>query len=319
MELGEDNLLEREAGNILKRIRNEDQSGAKQNLDDYDPLERYRLLQEALKQLEGEPSSDEDKAAPRRQIQRLLGDLDKQHGRDIREGLEATGDMHALLQSLGKASVNAVRGWFGTAAQGKSHAPLTPFELAVRLRDAFGAARFSEALSHLNKTVSRQLSGRSHRIAGEPPLMALTDARAFVAVRSCHAKARELLGELADINVSVRHRQGPVDLAITLMQMASGGKDHAVSLAESIVNWNALPPLRRSRAWGILRKVVSELPASLWPQDAGVKAAVLADFGDRIREDDAMAPRVAMTPADKWEARLREQNARRKAGSRGES
>jgi hypothetical protein len=320
LEQDEDDVLGREAGNVLKRLRNGDQSGLEQNLSEqYDPLERYRILQEALKQLDEEARSDEDKAPPRRQIKRLLGELDKENGQAIREGLEATGDMHALLQSLGEASVTAVRGWFGTAAQGKNHAPLTPVDLAVRLKETFGAGQFSGALSRLGQAVSRQLSGRRHRVAGEPPLMALTDARAFVAVRSCHAKAQELMRELAEINVSVRGRQGPVELAITLMRMAGGGKDQAVNLTGSIVDWEKMPPRRQSRVWAILRKVVLELPPSLWPQDAGVKAAVMAEFSDRLREQDAMVPRAAVTPASKREAELREQNAGRMTGNRGKA
>jgi hypothetical protein len=149
--------------------------------------------------------------------------------------------------------------------------------------------------------------------------MALTDARAFVAVRSCHAKAQELRRKLAEVNVSVRDRQGPVALAITLMEMAGGGKEQAVNLAGSIVNWQSLLPQQRSRAWGILRQVVSELPQSLWPQDAGVKAAVMAEFSDRLREQDAMVPRAAVTPDSKREAELREQNAGRMTGNRGKA
>ncbi|WP_151633696.1 hypothetical protein [Noviherbaspirillum aerium] len=308
-EQDEGGILGREAGNILKRIRNGDQSDLEQNLrDQYDPLERYRLLQEALKQLDDEARSDEDKTPPRRQIQRLLDDLDKRHGREIREGLEATGDMHALLQSLGDASVNTVRGWFGTPAQGKVHAPLTPIDLAVRLKDAFGAGQCSDALTRLGQIVAKPLSARNHRAAGEPPLMALSDTRAFTTVRSCHAKALELKRQLAEINVTVRNRQEPMELAVTLMIMAASGKDQVANLAGSIIDFGGLSTRQNSRAWGCLRRVLSDLPLSLWPQDAGVKAGVMASIDDRLREQDAMSPRKAVPEAEKREAELRAQS-----------
>lgn len=250
-----DSLLGRKADGILKRIRTGDHSSLQQDLSEqYDPLERYRLLEEALKKLGRESHPEEDEAASRRLLGRLLSDLDKEHGPEIREGLEVTGDMHALLQSLGAASVNSVRGWFGTARVENAFAPLTAVDLALRLRDAFGAGHFADALSRLGRNMARNLSVRSHRYAGEPPLMALSDTRAFTAVRSCHAKAQELMRDLGDVNVSVRDRQGPVELAITLMKMAGGGKEQAMNLSTSVIDWDKLSTRQKSRAWGSLGK-----------------------------------------------------------------
>lgn len=312
-EQGEESLLSKTASSILNRLKNGDDSdNLHQDLSNqHDPLERYRLFEEALKKLDNESQSDEDKAPPRRQLLRLLGDLDKEHGPAIREGLEATGDMHALLRSLGEASVNAVRGWFGTARTGNTFGPVTAIDLANRLRDTFGAGDFADALSQLGQKITKNLSVRNHRVAGEPPLMALSDTRAFTTVKSCHAKAKELMRELGDINVIVRDRQGSVDVAITLMKMASGGKEQAVNLAGTIVDLQALSDRQQSRAWKSLRKVVADLPTSLWPQDASVKAAVLADFGERSKELDARLPQAAVNPARKREIELREKNRER--------
>lgn len=310
----EDSLLARTASSILNRLKNgEDSDGLSQDLSNqHDPLERYRLFEEALKKLDEEAQSDEDKAPPRKKLLQLLDDLDKRHGPAIREGLEATGDMHALLRSLGEASVSAVRGWFGSAGTGNAFGPPGAIDLATRLRDTFGSGNFADALSQLGQKIARNLSVRNHRAAGEPPLMALADTRAFTTVRSCHAKAQELMRELGDINVILRDRQGSVELAITLMKMAAGGKEQAVNLAGTIVDWQALSERQQSRALKSLCKVVADLPASLWPQDPGVKAALLADFGDRLRELDEKSPQAAVAPARKKETELRERIRERK-------
>lgn len=312
-ERGEESLFDKAAGSILSRLKNGDNSdNLQQDLrDQHDPLERYRLFEKALKKLDEEAQSDEDKAPPRKQLLRLLGDLDKEHGAAIRDGLEATGDMHALLRSLGEASVNAVRGWFGTARTGNTFGPLSAIDLATRLRDTFGAGEFADALSQLGQKITKNLSVRSHRVAGEPPLMALPDTRAFTAVKSCHEKAKELMRDLAELNVVLRDGQGSVDLAITLMKMAGGGREHAVELAASIIDLESLSHRRQSHAWNSLRKAMADLPASLWPPDAGIKGSVLADFSDKVRDLDAKLPRAAVPEEQKREAELREKNAER--------
>ncbi|MEC4719768.1 hypothetical protein RY831_11460 [Noviherbaspirillum sp. CPCC 100848] len=314
---GEESLLDKAASSILSRLKNGDSSdNLQQDLrDQHDPLERYRLFEKALKKLDEEEQSDEDKAPPRKQLLRLLGDLDKEHGAAIREGLEATGDMHALLRSLGEASVNAVRGWFGTARTGNTFGPPSAIDLATRLRDTFGAGEFADALSQLGQKITKNLSVRSQRVAGEPPLMALPDTRAFTTVKSCHAKAKELMRDLAELNVVLRDGQGSVDLAITLMRMAGGGREHAVELADSIIDLKSLSDRRQSHAWNSIRKALADLPPSVWPQDAGVMGAVLAEFSDKVRELDAKLPPASVPAEQKREAELREKNTERMQGT----
>jgi hypothetical protein len=143
--------------------------------------------------------------------------------------------------------------------------------------------------------------------------LAISDSVAFKLVRSTISIAEELRRDIAEHLQLLALLNAP-EMALVLLTMAEAGwgKNKAVSMVGQFVEVNRSDPMKKAKAFFLVRQAVDKMPVIVWPTDKlGARRELMEEL-ERL----AMAARstmpLRMSKAEEREIEWRESLASRR-------
>ncbi|EJN02958.1 hypothetical protein PMI40_02911 [Herbaspirillum sp. YR522] len=125
----------------------------------FQPIQRYQVLFEALQELEEKDMPSRKKNGIRRALNTMMSRLADQHPVELRRALQESDEIVATLEAMSDdmpTSVRDLRFLIGAKAKGNIDTPLSPLTVLKALIKNFGAAKCVQAMMSLR---SRMMAG----------------------------------------------------------------------------------------------------------------------------------------------------------------
>jgi len=131
--------------------------------EDFDPVQRYNVLAEALERVDNEPMSMVQKIALRNALMEMMSDLYEKHMHELRRALLENEVLVNSLEALAAdeaarnlPSTRDLRFLIGAKSKGREDLPLTPLTMLKALIKNFGAHKCMKVMTGLR---SRMMIG----------------------------------------------------------------------------------------------------------------------------------------------------------------
>lgn len=322
----EDAPVREAASKAVASLRKHGQSALAQQLsNEYDPLEHYALLYNALCQVDDENLPDEEKEEVKTKLSSMLDDLWEQHGEQIRKGLQdaealehAVGAM-AAARNVNPTSIAELRFLYGSKGKGRFDMPLTPLAMAKILQQKFGSENFSSAMGDLRSKMAADLrkdaSYRDDPARSVSPVMwlSMSDAAAFNAVQSCHGISSGMNRDMAE-KVGLLSGASPASITVAILVLVESGKPKLTAFITQVVDLRQVDQIKKGQAYDVILQWLKKLPLTLWPQDKlGQRMEILDEVSKMTHNAhySAILPLMTRDPENaerQWRAELAQKN-----------
>lgn len=268
----DDEPIKEAATRTVVNLRERGRESLEQDLEqEFDPLQRFALLDNALREVDRQDLSVTEKEELKDQLDGMLKDLMTKHRSEIRRGMKSAEDIEAAVQAMtpgaNTASLRELRFMYGAKGTGVFDSPLSPLAMAKALQQRFGADNFTSGLNSLRSKMSGEMRAE-HKKSQTPRFwLCMSDANAFTAVQSTFAISTELRRELVE-KANVLPKATPASMTVSLLSIVDAGKSKVGSLVSQIYDVNKdNDPVRKAQVYTQVSLAIRRLPTSLWPND----------------------------------------------------
>ncbi|MFZ6773934.1 hypothetical protein ACO0LB_14580 [Undibacterium sp. SXout7W] len=280
--------LQLAGSDLLEALQSGDRSVMDEHLsENYDPLERYALLQYTRSKVDESDFSQAEKSRLANDLDGMLNELMNKDGDVIHTGLlnknafeSALGRMSSLAVQSNiehpPGSLSELRAMYGAGPKGKTESGLTAIDLAKSLVAKFGENNFSQALSSLRSTMSTDFRNNPAKQSGPKLWLSLTDANSFNIVQTGFALAGDLRRNLSE-HAGVMTKSNQAEMAIALLSLAEHGRGKADHLMVHLADIQSLTALQKMQMCLLTRQTIEKFPMIFWKKELPLQRMSLLD------------------------------------------
>jgi hypothetical protein len=274
------------ATKTVSRLREKGRQGLEEELEgEYDPLQRYALLHNALTEVKEQDLPPKEKEELKDQLNGMMSDLMAKHRDQIRKGMKDQKEITAAVQAMaggGSASLRELRFLYGAKGTGVFDSPLTPLAMAKALHERFGADNFNSGMASLRTKMSSEFHVDAQKGMNPRFWLCMTDASAFNAVQSTYAIAAELRRDLVE-KANIMPRSTHATVTVSLLGVVDAGKSKVSSLVTQIHDFKDTDSVMKGRVYEQILLAIRKLPTTLWAHDKlSQRLEVLEDLSKQI-------------------------------------
>ncbi|RZI42198.1 hypothetical protein EGT07_13315 [Herbaspirillum sp. HC18] len=264
---------------------------------EYDPLQNYALLHNALCELEEQELPLSEKEDLKEDLTSMLNDLMKKHRDEIRKGLKDAQELETAVNAMARGpdfsavSLRELRFMYGAKGPGYMDSPLSPQAMAKALQQKFGSANFSSALTSLQGRMSSEFRTNPQKSLTPRLWLCMSDASAFNAVRSTFAIAGDLRRDLIE-KAHVLPRTSPASMTISMLSIVEGGKSKVNSFIFQLYDHKSADANTKGRVYTELLQSFKKLPTTLWPQERTGRMELMEELRKQVLESYRGMPMV---------------------------
>lgn len=262
----EEEPIKEAASKTLAALRGRGRQDTEEELArEYDPLQRYALLHNALVELEDKDMPATEKEELKEQLNGMLSDLVAKHRDEIRRGLKDQADVAAAAQVMAGSTRNLreLRFLYGAKGTGVFDSPLSPLAMAKALRERFGGDNFIKGMSSLRGRMASEFHVEPEKGMNPRLWLCYSDAMAFLTVQSTYAIAGELRRDLVE-KAAVMPQTDDAEVTESLLGVVDAGKSKINGLVSRICNLKDADSVQKGRVLEQILVAVRKLPHTFW-------------------------------------------------------
>jgi hypothetical protein len=278
------------ASNTVDKMMMSGRDVLERELDnEYDPLQRYALLHNAMCEVDKKDLPQAKKEELKTEFNGMLDDLMHKHRDEIRKGLKDAQELEAAMQAMAggtdmhPASLRELRFLYGAKGTGELDSPLSPLAMARALQQKFGAENFSSALYSLRTKMATEFRADDRKDMNPRLWLCMSDAAAFNSVQSTFAIATDLRRNLIE-RAQVMPRTSHASMSVSLLGIVESGKSKVSPFVTQIFDAKDADAATKGRVYAQIQHAIRELPTTMWPHDKpSQRMDVLDELGKNIK------------------------------------